>query len=122
MRSQNTTDYQATLQSGIASRQSELHDVAELIAKTAYDFSRYGNYLRIVTITLGAITAAKGVADKLFGVDNELNIVAFSLLGSCIAVAAGIEAAFKFEKRGAELTVLAASCQATVREIDSEWR
>lgn len=115
-------DFETSLQRGIERRQAELHDVAELVAKTAHRFSMLGNILRVTTITLGAIIAAKGVADNIFGGANQFNLVAFSLFGVCIAVAGGIEAAFKYEKRGAELTILAASCQSTVREIDSEWR
>ena len=39
-----------------------------------------------------------------------------------VATVAGLEAAFKFESKSAELKVLAATCQSTVRQVDSQWQ
>ncbi len=111
-----------SLQSGIERRQQELHDVAEIIAKEAKKLSSIANWTKSITVLLGAIAATKGVADNILGAESLINLILFSLLGVVVAVNAGIEASFKFEKRGAELTLLAAICQSTVREVDSLWR
>ena len=39
-----------------------------------------------------------------------------------IATVSGLDAAFKLESRAAALRALAASCQSTIWQIDSEWR
>ena len=39
-----------------------------------------------------------------------------------VATLAGLEVAFKFESRSAELKVLAATCQSTIRQVDSQWQ
>ena len=111
-----------SLQRGIERRQQELHDVAEIIAKEAHKLSNIANWTKSLTVFLGAIAATKGVADSILGADSVINLVVFSLLGVVIAANAGIEAAFKFDKRGTELTLLAAMCQSTVREVDTLWR
>ena len=111
-----------SLQKGIERRQQELHNVAEIIAKEAHKLSRVANWNKSITILLGAIAATKGVADIILGAENVVNLIVFSLLGVTIAVSAGVEAAFKFDKRGTELVILAAMCQSTVREVDTLWR
>ena len=119
---QESPDLLSSLQKGIERRQQELHNVAEIIAKNANSLSRIANLTKSATVLLGGIAATKGVADTLFGADSTLNLVVFSLIGVVIAANAGIEAAFKFDRRGTELTLLAATCQSTVREVDTEWR
>jgi hypothetical protein len=115
-------DLLSSLQRGIERRQQELHDVAEIIARNAHSLSRLANFTKSATVLLGAIAATKGVADTLFGAESAINLVVFSLIGVVIAANAGIEAAFKFDRRGTELTLLAATCQSTVRDVDTEWR
>ncbi len=115
-------DAMESLQEGIVGRQQELHDHAEMIARAGRRLTVLANSLKVLTISLGAIAAAKGTADTLIGATSAFNALAFSLIGIVISISAGIEAAFKFEKRGAELTVLAASCQSTVRLVDTQWR
>lgn len=111
-----------SLQQGIERRQSELHHNAATIALAGGRLTRISNILKILTILLGAIAAAKGTADNLLGVSSAFNAILFSLIGIVISVSAGIEAAFKLDKRGAELVVLASNAQSIVRLIDTEWR
>jgi hypothetical protein len=109
-----------SLQRGIERRQKELHDVAERIARHGFRLSRLSSGLRLATITLGAIAAAKGTFDAAFGSPGTTML--FSFLGIAISIAAGIEAAFNLQKRGAELTLLASTCQSLARRLDSDWR
>jgi hypothetical protein len=71
---------------------------------------------------LGAFAATYAVAGKLFGTDNRLVIVFYTATGLVIATVSGLDAAFKIESRAAALRALAASCQSTIWQIDSEWR
>jgi hypothetical protein len=47
--------------------------------------------------------------------------VIFTSLGVVITALAGLEAGFKFEAKGAELSLLAASCHSSVRRTDATW-
>lgn len=58
----------------------------------------------------------KEVANQLLTATNGINIVIFTLAGLLIAVIAGLEAAFKWEKSATELKSLAGTCQKYIRE------
>lgn len=110
------------LQAGIQARQAELHEAAEIIAQTARRRTNRANVLKIATVLLGALTAAKGTFDIFAGPDNHVSSAVFAAIGVAISMCAGIEATFKFDKIGAELTILASSGHAAVRWLDTEWR
>ena len=111
-----------SLQNGIEDRQKELTNLVSILAKNAYTLQYRSNVIRIATIILSAITTAKGVIDKIYGADSAGPLIIFTIIGIVTTAAIGIEAAFKFEKRGADLNMLSASSQATVIAVDSEWR
>ena len=109
------------LQSGINERQAELQRVADVLAREAHRLRRRGGLNRVILIALGAITATQSGLEQLSLVPKTYLGLIFLVLGVLIAVIAGIEAAFKFESKGAELTALAASCHSMVRQTDSAW-
>ncbi len=110
------------LQEGISARQEELKNVADILAKAAQKLRRYAGWIRILLIILGALAATQGAWDTTFGVMSKAYVsLTFTILGVLIATLAGIEAAFKFEAKGAELNLLAASCHSTVRKTDAAW-
>lgn len=111
-----------SLQNGISDRQKELNNLVSILGYKAYRMQNTSNLLRICTILLSAITTARGVADKILGIDSAASLLAFTAVGIVTTAAIGIETAFKFEKRAADLNMLSASCQATVIAVDSEWR
>ncbi|QOZ47386.1 hypothetical protein XH89_30790 [Bradyrhizobium sp. CCBAU 53340] len=112
----------SSLQNGINDRQRELRQLVTLLGAHAFRLQRISNYLRVITILLSAITTAKGVADKVYGADFTPALLIFTALGIVTTAAIGIEAAFKFEKRAADLNMLSATTQTTVITVDSEWR
>ena len=59
---------------------------------------------------------------KLGGDGNAGVVVAYAAAGLCIAAVSGMEAAFRTESRAANLRALAAYCQTTLWQIDTEWR
>lgn len=109
------------LQSGINERQSELQRVADVLAKEAHRLRRRGGLNRVILIALGAMSATQAGIEKLAIIPETYLSLFFLAVGVLVAVIAGIEAAFKFESKGAELTALAASCHSMVRQTDSAW-
>jgi hypothetical protein len=111
-----------SIQNGIQERQEELHRLADILARVASKKGRQAAVARVATIVLGAFVATNAVATKLWGNENSLVVVVYALAGLVIAAASGMEAAFKVEARAAGLRALAAKCQGTIWQIDSEWR
>ncbi|RPI75129.1 MAG: hypothetical protein EHM45_15635 [Desulfobacteraceae bacterium] len=109
------------LQEGISARQQELQRVADILARAAQKFRRNAAWIRILLILCGAIAATQSAWEQTFTGYREYAFLIFTSLGVLIAVLAGIEAAFKFEAKGAELNLLAASCHSTVRKTDAAW-
>lgn len=111
-----------SLQNGITDRQNELRNLVEILGKKGYRLSLISNSLRVLTIVLSAISAAKGVADKIYGSDSNSTLIIFTIVGMLTTIALGFEAAFKLEKRAVDLNALSATAQATAIHVDSEWR
>jgi Protein of unknown function (DUF4231) len=110
------------LQRGINDRQKELHHAADILASSAQQLRRRSAISKVVLIVLGAVAATSGTAAQIAGENSSAVTIFYAAIGLVIAAVAGIEAAFKFGDRGAELTILAAVCQSTLREIDSDWQ
>lgn len=109
------------LQAGIDERQSELQRVADVLTKEAHRLRRHGGLNRVILIALGAMSATQAGFEKLGIISETYLSLFFLVIGVLVAVIAGVEAAFKFEGKGAELTALAASCHSMVRQTDSAW-
>lgn len=99
------------LQSGINDRQQELQGVTDILARSARQLSRRGMASKVILVLLGALVATRETATQIFGASNNGAAVTYALLGTAVAVVAGLDAAFKWDTRGAELTALAARCQ-----------
>src|ERR1051326_538138 len=111
-----------TLQNGINERQEDLRKLVNILGKKSFDMQHLSNWMKVVTIVLSSVTAAKGVSDKILGGDAAVALVAFTAIGVITTAFLGIEAAFKFEKRSADINIMSASCQATMIAVDSQWR
>ncbi len=109
------------LQEGIAARQEELQRVADILAKAAQKYRIYAGCIRVGLIFFGAVIATQSSWEKAFPAYKEYSFITFTFLGVIVTTLAGLEAAFKFESRGAELNLLAASCHSTVRKTDATW-
>jgi hypothetical protein len=109
-------------QRGINDRQKELHHAADILASSAQRQRRLSAISKVVIIILGAIAATSGAATQIAGEKSVPVTIFYTVIGLLIAAIGGIEAAFKFGERSADLTVLASVCQSTLREIDSRWK
>ena len=111
-----------SLQNGIIDRQKELRSLVEIVGGHAYRLQRASNLIKVSTIVLSAISTAKGAADVIYGSNSHSTLIAFTLVAMLTTVTLGFEAAFKLEKRAAELNLLSATAKATVIHVDSDWR
>lgn len=112
----------ALLQRAINERQGELQKVAGILARAAHSTRLFASSAKALLIVLGAFSATKATADVLFGSTSAVTLVVYTMAGLLTAAVAGLEAAFKFETRAAELTVLAAECHSTLRQVDTRWQ
>ncbi len=109
------------LQSGINTRQRELQIVTDLLAKEAQKIATHASIIKVCLILLGAFVAIREVASQILGTSSPTIVIIFTVTGLLISVLAGLEAAFKWEGKSIELRTLAALCQATLRQVDSQW-
>jgi hypothetical protein len=109
------------LQEGISTRQAELQRVASILAGAAHRFKRNAAWIRVLLIICGAFAATQSAWDQAFSAYKANSFLVFTGLGVLITALAGIESAFKFETKGAELNLLAASCHSMVRKTDATW-
>ncbi len=98
----------------------DLNDTEAALAGDAEWNSLFSAFGKVLLIFLGAFVATKEVASQLFGANNTANIVIFTLAGLVIAVIAGLDAAFKWEKASADLKGLAAACRVSILNGRSE--
>jgi hypothetical protein len=84
------------------------------LARDAEWNSKFSAIGKVVLIFLGAFVATKGAASQLLGANSIANTVIFTLAGLVIAVIAGLDAAFKWEKTSADLKGLAATCRVSI--------
>jgi len=110
------------LQGSINDRQQELHNVTAILAAVAARRTHWAAISRVILIALGAFAATKSTADELLGTTSHISTVLYTIVGLIIATVAGLEAAFKNEATAAELRILAAAGQSTVRQVDSRWQ
>ena len=115
-------DQMRMLQGSISARQEELHNVTDTLAAAAHRVGQRAIASRVALVFLGALVATRETATQIFGGDTIGVVVLFTFAGLVIAVIAGLEAAFKWENNAAELRTLAATCQSTLRQVDSQWQ
>jgi hypothetical protein len=115
-------EYFERLQKGIDRRQAELQRIAGSLSVHARRLTLRASAAKVLLVTLGAFSASKAVADQLFGANSGGSLVVYSLAGILTATIAGLEAAFRWDRRSVDLGVLAALCVAHMREADTMYR
>jgi hypothetical protein len=115
-------EYIERLQHGIDRRQAELSRSAEKLALIARRLARRSAVTKVSLVVLGAFSATKAVADQLFGSANTGSLAVYALAGMLTATIAGLDAAFRWDRRSVDLGALAAQCLSHMREVDTEYR
>jgi len=83
-------------------------------------FHKRAVFCKVVLIVLGALSATNA-GNQLMAPQGRAGTLGVALLGVAMAVAAGLDAAFKPEKIGGELAGLAAECVSTRGLIELTW-
>jgi len=83
-------------------------------------FHKHAVRCKVVLIVLGALSATNA-GNQLMAPQGKAGTLSIALLGVAMAVAAGLDAAFKPEKVGGELAGLAAECVSTRGLIELTW-
>jgi len=109
-----STDPVAHIISSINGHRYELEDIATKLAKFAQV------YTKVLVILLGAFIATREIANQILGASNTVNIIIYAAVGLLIATVTGLEAAFKWEGRSAELRTLVTTCRTTARTISTD--
>jgi hypothetical protein len=72
---------------------------------------------KVLLIVFGALTATKAVADDLVGAESAGVVLTYAIIGVATATAAGLLAAFKWEEKAAQFTVLTTRATSWRREM-----
>ena len=110
------------LSASISTRQRELQHVTDVLAGIAEATARKASTANILVILLGVLVTTRAVADDIAIFNGTAVLVVYAVIGGSIAVLGGIQAAFKFETRSAELRIMAASSQSARRQVDTQWQ
>lgn len=108
------------LQEAINARQAELHAVADILTRAAQRKTHRSAMTKVAIVVLGAAAATNGAAVQIAGQATWV-VLLYTCIGLAIATVGGLDAAFKVNERAVELTILAAVCQSTTRDIDTGW-
>jgi hypothetical protein len=98
----------------------ELEDIGIKLAKKAQNYTIVSLIIKVLVIFLGAFIATREVANQILGVSNIANVIIYAIVGLLIATVTGLDAAFKWENRSAELRTLVTACRTTTRKISSD--
>jgi hypothetical protein len=106
------------LKEDINERQLELSNVQKVLDYKAKQYSSYAKWYKIAVIFLGALVTTRQVADTLYPGSSKAILFLYTAFGLAITVIGGITAAFGYDRKSAELKVLAAKCNSCALDID----
>jgi hypothetical protein len=105
----------------LRARYQELKDLHDEVVHRANRLSYLGAAARVSLIILGAVGTAKAVATEALGSNSNIDELTFAAIGILTATIAGLETAFKWERKSGELTSLATVCAATMHTMKDAW-
>ena len=105
----------------LRARYKELKDLHDEVVKRANRLGALGATARVLLILLGAAGTAKAVTTEMLGNSSNIDELVFAAIGILTATIAGLETAFKWERKSGELTSLATVCAATMHSMKDAW-
>lgn len=102
----------------ISQRAIELRETERILIRAAKQVTKLATTVQILVIILGAIVAAKAGIDHLINPSSPLSVGLYTFIGILIAALTGLESAFKWQKRAAELRALTSKCRTAYRDVD----
>lgn len=98
-----------------------LNESASVLARHAIRLTRTSMGANACVITLGAISATSGAFSALYGEDNSLVILAYTIIGLAIATISGLDAAFKWESTSFGRNLLAGEVTGKINYFETEF-
>ncbi|MCH8281003.1 MAG: hypothetical protein IIC96_10010 [Chloroflexi bacterium] len=103
-------------------RQREIGSLLDIIIVRANSAGRFAASSKVVTIVIGAFIATSGAAQILFGGDNLVVLVGYTLLGVAIAAVVALSTAFRFDDRASGLNRLSVDCRAAMLDLHYKYQ
>jgi hypothetical protein len=108
-------------QKELTKRFAELLKLHDFILMKAKQYHRYGTFVHLTLIILGAVSAAQATVKDHLGADTTSIIVLFSVLAILITISAGLESFFKWNHKSGAFYSLAAMCAASLYKMHDQW-
>ena len=97
-------------------RQREISAILNTVIINAARNGRFASS-KVITIVIGAFIATSGAAQILFGEDNLISLVGYTLLGVAIAAVVALSTAFRFDERSSGLNRLGVDCRTIMLDL-----
>ena len=78
---------------------------------------RFAASSKAITIVIGAFIATSGAAQILFGENNLITLVGYTLLGVAIAAVVALSTAFRFDEMSSGLNGLGVDCRTIMLDL-----
>ena len=98
-------------------RQREISAILNTVITNAARNGRFAASSKVITIVIGAFIATSGAAQILFGEDNLIALVGYTLLGVAIAAVVALSTAFRFDERSSGLNRLGVDCRTIMLDL-----
>lgn len=98
-------------------RQREISEILNTVIVNAARNGRFAAFSKVITIVIGAFIATSGAAQILFGEDNLVALVGYTLLGVAIAAVVALSTAFRFDDRSSGLNRLGVDCRTVMLDL-----
>ena len=103
-------------------RQREIGALLDTVIVRANRAGRSAAFSKVITIVIGAFIATSGAAQILFGGDNLMVLVGYTLLGVAIAAVVALSTAFRFDDRASGLNRLSVDCGAAMLDLNYRYQ
>ena len=98
-------------------RQREIGALLDTVTVRAGLLGRLAALSKVVTIVIGASIATSGSAQILWGQENNLVLIGYTLLGVATAAVVALATAFRFDERSSGLNRLSVDCRAAMLDL-----
>jgi len=101
----------------VEQRQKEISVILSTVIINGARNGRFAAFSKVITIVIGAFIATSGAAQILFGEDNLVALVGYTLLGVAIAAVVALSTAFRFDDRASGLNRLGVDCRTIMLDL-----
>ena len=94
-------------------------EISAILNTVIINAARNGRFAssKVITIVIGAFIATSGAEQILFGEDNLIALVGYTILGVVIAAVVALSTAFRFDERSSGLNRLGVDCRTIMLDL-----